>query len=150
MDLSGKIALVTGGGQGLGGTIALALAKAGADVAISYNSSADKANSVVDEIEGLGRRAVAFRADVGRTSDCLELAAKAVAWQGRCDIFVSNAGMGQGNGLQRTSDEEWDRVMAVNVKATFTLAKALLPTMIEQKFGRVITMSSNVGVVSQC
>lgn len=146
MDLSGRVALVTGGGQGLGGTIALALARAGADVAIHYNSSSEKAAGIVAEIEAVGRAAVAFQADVGDGAQCVELARKMMAWKGRCDIFVSNAGMGQGSGVVQTSDDEWNRTMAVNCMATFILTRELLPHMVAAKFGRVITMSSNVGV----
>lgn len=109
MDLSDRVAFVTGGGQGLGGTIAVALARAGADVAIHYNSSADKADATVAEVRALGRQSIAFQADVGDSAQCSELAQKVIAWQGRCDIFVSNAGMGSGSGVVHTSNAEWDR-----------------------------------------
>ena len=128
-------ALVTGGGQGLGGTIALAMARAGADVVLSYSTSADKAMAIGEEIIAMGRRAVAFQADVGDTTQCRELAERAEKAFGQIDIFISNAGMGQGNGVLKTTDDEWDRTMNVNARATFALARALLPGMVKRKFG---------------
>ena len=146
IDLSGKIVLVTGGGNGIGATISLVLAKAGADMAMSYNTSESKANKIRDKIEALGRRAVIFQADVGDTGQCKELVRRANEAFGRVDILASNAGMGQSNRLLNTTDEEWDRVMNVNARATFALARELLPGMIERKFGRFVTISSNVAV----
>ena len=146
IDLSGKIALVTGGGNGIGATISLVLAQAGADIVVNYNTSESKANKIRDKIEAMGRRAVAIQADVGDTSQCKELVRRANEAFGRVDILASNAGMGQPNRLMNTADEEWDRVMNVNARATFALARELLPGMIQRKFGRFITISSNVGV----
>lgn len=128
-------ALVTGGGQGLGGTIALAMARAGADVVLSYSTSADKAMAIGEEIIGMGRRAVAFQADVGDTAQCRDLAHRAEKAYGQIDILISNAGMGQGNGVVNTTDDEWNRTMNVNARATFALTRALLPGMVERKFG---------------
>jgi NAD(P)-dependent dehydrogenase (short-subunit alcohol dehydrogenase family) len=135
MDLSGRVALVTGGGQGLGGTIALAMARAGADVVLSYSTSGDRAMAIGEEILGMGRRAVAFQADVGDTAQCTALAEKAEKAYGQIDILISNAGMGQGNGVVNTTDDEWDRTMNVNARATFALARCLLPGMVSRKFG---------------
>jgi 3-oxoacyl-[acyl-carrier protein] reductase len=128
-------ALVTGGGQGLGGTIALAMARAGADVVLSYSTSAGKAMAIGEEIIAMGRRAVAFQADVGDTTQCQELAERAEKAYGQVDILISNAGMGQGNGVVNTTDAEWDRTMNVNARATFALVRALLPGMRKRKFG---------------
>ena len=146
IDLRGRVALVTGGGQGLGATIVLALARAGADVAVHYNSSADKAEAGVAAARALGQRASAFQADVGSSEECEALASHVTDTFGHVDILVSNAGMGQGNGIARTSDEEWERTMNVNARATLVLTRCLLPQMMCRRFGRIITVSSNVGV----
>lgn len=146
IDLSGRIALVTGGGNGIGATISLVLAQAGADIVVNYNTSESKANKIRDKIEALGRRAVVVKADVEDTGQCKELVRRGEEAFGRVDILASNAGIGQGNRLVDTTDEEWDHVMNVNVRATFALARELLPGMIQRKFGRFVTISSNVAV----
>jgi NAD(P)-dependent dehydrogenase (short-subunit alcohol dehydrogenase family) len=111
------------------------MARAGADVVLSYSTSADKAMAIGEEIIGMGRRAVAFQADVGDTTQCQELAERAEKAYGQVDILISNAGMGQGHGVVNTTDAEWDRTMNVNARATFALARALLPRMCKRKFG---------------
>ena len=146
IDLSGKIALVTGGGNGIGATISLVLAQAGADIVVNYNTSESKANKIRGKIEAMGRRAVAIQADVGDTGQCKELVRRANEAFGRVDILASNAGMGQPHKIIDTPDEEWERVMNVNARATFALARELLPGMIQRKFGRFITISSNIAV----
>ena len=113
---------------------------------LSYNSSSDKAVQIGQEITEMGRRAVAFQCDVGDSAQCDDLARKAEKAFGQIDVLISNAGMGQGNGIAKTPDEEWERTMNVNARASFCLARALLPGMVERKFGRVVTISSNVGV----
>ena len=146
IDLSGKIALVTGGGNGIGATISLVLAQAGADIVVNYNTSESKANKIRDKIEAMGRRAVAIQADVEDTGQCKELVRYANEAFGRVDILVSNAGIGVPHEIVNTPDEEWEHVMNVNARATFALARELLPGMIQRKFGRVITISSNAAV----
>ena len=146
IDLSDKIALVTGGGRGIGATTSIVLARSGADVVINYNKSADEADRIRDKIDAMGRRAVAIRADVGDTAQCKTLINRAEEAFGRVDILVSNAGIGQPNKIVETSDEEWDRVMNVNARATFALARELLPGMIKRKFGRVVAIGSNIAV----
>ena len=111
------------------------MARAGADVVLSYSTSPDKAMVIGEEIIAMGRRAVAFQADVGDTTQCRELAERAEKAFGQIDILISNAGMGQGNGVLNTTDDEWDRTMNVNARATFALARALLPGMVKRKFG---------------
>jgi 3-oxoacyl-[acyl-carrier protein] reductase len=146
IDLSGKVALVTGGGNGIGATISLVLAQAGADIVLNYNTSESKANKIRDRIEAMGQRAVAIQADVGDTGQCKELCRRANKSFGRVDILVSNAGIGQPHKIIDTPDEEWDRVMNVNARATFALARELLPGMVQRKFGRFIAISSNIAV----
>ena len=146
IDLSGRIALVTGGGNGIGATISLVLAQAGADIVINYNTSESKANRIREKIEAMGQRAIALQADVGDIEQCKELVRRANDAFGKVDILASNAGIGQPNRLMDTKDEEWERVMNVNARATFVLARELLPGMIQRQFGRFITISSNVAV----
>ena len=146
IDLSGKVALVTGGGRGIGATISLVLAQAGADIAINYSRSREESDRIQDKIEAMGRRAVTIGADVGDTGQCRELAQGAIEAFGRVDILVNNAGMGQPHKIVDTPDEEWDRVMNVNARAMFALARELLPGMMERKFGRVVSISSNIAV----
>ena len=146
IDLSGRIALVTGGGRGIGATISVVLARAGADVIINYNSSESEANKVREIIEKSGQRAIVVQADVGDTAQCKCLCDQANNHFGRVDILVSNAGIGQRNKIAETLDEEWDRVMNVNVRASLALARELLPGMVERKFGRFISISSPIAM----
>ena len=146
IDLSGRVALVTGGGRGIGATISLALAQAGADVAINYNNSQLEANKIRDKIEMIGQRSLAIKANVGDTAQCKILVQKTVEVFNRVDILVGNAGISQPHQIVDTPDEEWERVMNVNARATFALARELLPSMIQRKFGRFITISSGVAV----
>jgi 3-oxoacyl-[acyl-carrier protein] reductase len=146
IDLSTRIALVTGGGRGIGAAISIALARAGADVVINYHTNEDEANKVRDKIEAMGRRGVAICADVGEIAQCKELARRANEAFSKVDILVSNAGIGQPHKIVDTPDEEWDRVLNVNARATFALARELLPGMIQRKFGRFISISSNIAV----
>ena len=146
INLSRKVALVTGGGSGIGATISLALARAGADVAINYNNNKQEANRIRDKIETAGQRSLVIGADVGDTTQCKALIRQTEEAFNRVDILVSNAGMSQPHQIVDTPDEEWERVMNVNARATFALARELLPGMIQRKFGRFITISSGVAV----
>ena len=141
IDLSGKVALVTGGGRGIGATISLALAEAGADVIINYNDSQKEAERIRNKIEDMNRRTSVIRADVGDTAQCKALVLQAKEAFDRVDILVSNAGIGQPHRIVDTPDEEWERVMNVNARATFALARELLPGMIQRKFGRFVAIS---------
>ena len=146
IDLSEKVALVTGGGRGIGATISLVLAQAGADVVINYSTSEEESKRIQSKIEAAGGRAATIRADVGDTAQCAALVRQAEETFGRVDILVSNAGIGQPHKIVDTPDEEWERVMNVNARATFALARELLAGMIKRKFGRFVTISSNIAV----
>ena len=145
-DLSGLVALVTGGARGLGSAIALNLASSGAAVAVHFNKSADAAVALVQRINESGGRAHALRADLSRTDECKSLVHQANAVLGKVDILISNAGEGNATPIDQTTDEEWDSVFNINVRATMALMRELLPQMRARKFGRVITISSIVGV----
>jgi 3-oxoacyl-[acyl-carrier protein] reductase len=140
--LSGKVALVTGGSRGIGAATARALAEAGADVAISYAASADKAQAVVTEIEGKGVKAAAFKADQGDVAQVHRLVADVVARFGRLDILVNNAGLFEVLPLGGTDFAAVDRLIAVNVDGVVAAIRAAAPVLAEG--GRIITMSSTI------
>lgn len=144
MSLKNRVALVTGGGKGIGGAISIALARAGADVVINYSRSEKEAEKIAGYVRDEGRSAAVVQADVGDTSQCRNLVRRSMELFGRVDVVVSNAGVGQPADIVDATDEEWDRVMNINARATFALARELLPSMIERKFGRFIGISSNV------
>ncbi|MEU5388494.1 SDR family NAD(P)-dependent oxidoreductase [Kitasatospora cineracea] len=141
--LAGRTALVTGGSRGIGAAIALALAAAGADVALSHGGSADRAADVVRRIEALGRRAAAYRADQGDTTQVEELVAAVAADFGRLDILVNNAGVLAGAPVDGDADPAaLERQYAVNVTGVTAAIRAAAPRLPDG--GRVITVGSNL------
>lgn len=145
MDLQGKVALVTGGGTGLGKEVSLKMAREGADIAICYSRSAKEAEETVAELRALGRRALAVRADVSRSADVKAMVDEVVARLGRIDVLVNNAGIGHPGRIEGTTLAEWDEVLAVNLRGAFACAKAVLPTMREQRSGCVVNVASISG-----
>ena len=145
--LQGQVALVTGAARGIGHACALALAHAGADIALGLrdiNTGADLAN----EIEAMGRRALRLQMDVTRL-DQIQLAVDAaVKHFGRLDILVNNAGLGPSNLAENVREEDFDLTLAVNLKGTFFTSQAVGRVMIEQKYGRIINLSSQAGSVA--
>lgn len=143
-NLQGKIALVTGGSRGIGAATARSLAKAGADVAISYASSADKADAVVRELEALGVRAVAFRADQADSVQTAALVDKVVAHFGRLDILVNNAGVALYGAVDGKTDiAALNNLWAVNVLGVAAAVRAAAAVMSEG--GRIVTVGSTAG-----
>ena len=143
--LAGKVALVTGGSRGIGAAIARALAKDGADVAISYASSKDRAEAVVEELKGFGVRAKAFQADQGKTDEVGNLVAAVGAHFDRVDILVNNAGvlvLGEVHDRANNLDE-LDRMFDVNVRGVAAAVRAVAPLMADG--GRIISIGSVVG-----
>lgn len=145
MKLKGKVAIVTGAAQGIGRGIALALAKEGAKVVVSDVS--DKIADVVREIESLGSEALAAKANVADSKETEGMAKAAIKKFGRIDILVNNAGIYPFKPLVEMKEEDWDRVIGVNLKGVFNCTKAVLPKMIEQKSGNIINISSIAGAV---
>ena len=145
MKLKGKVAIVTGAAQGIGRGIVLALAKEGAKVVVSDVS--DKIADVVREIESLGSEALAAKANVADSKETEGMAKAAIKKFGRIDILVNNAGIYPFKPLVEMKEEDWDRVMGVNLKGVFNCTKAVLPKMIEQKSGNIINISSIAGTV---
>ena len=144
--LVGKNALITGAGRGLGRAIALAFAAEGANLALSYNASAEGAQEVVRQAEALGVRALAVRADLAEGSQVALLAATTLEAFGRVDVLVNNAGRFSARPLQETSDELWERLLAINLTAPFRCARALAPAMLEAGGGTIINLASGGGL----
>jgi 3-oxoacyl-[acyl-carrier protein] reductase len=145
MRLEGKKAIVTGASRGLGRAIALAFAREGADVLVNYASREEQAREVAAAIEKLGRRAILHRADVSDATQARAMVQAALAAFGRVDILVNNAGITMPKGPLETSEAEWDRVLAVNLKSVFLCSQAVAEGMIAQGGGRIINIASTAG-----
>ena len=143
--LLGKHALITGGGRGLGRAIALAFAAEGAALAISYARSAAGARAVAREAEQLGARATALHADLADRAQVAALATDALGALGRIDVLVNNAGIFDASPFRETSDELWDRLLAVNLTAPFLLSRALVPAMQASGGGVILNLASGGG-----
>lgn len=146
MCLTGKTAVVTGGSRGIGRAICIELAKQGANVVVNYSGSEAKAAEVVKEIEALGTKAVAIQANVADSAAVESLMKKALEMFGTIDILVNNAGITRDNLLMRMKEQEWDDVMDTNLKGVFLCTKAVTRQMMKQRAGRIINISSIVGV----
>ncbi len=149
MDPKGKVAIVTGGGTGLGKTISLKLAAAGASLAINYSRSEKEANETVAEIKQAGGNAVAVKADVSSSSDVKRMVDEVVRAFGGVDILVNNAGATvfvRMEDLEGMKEEDWDRIMAVNVRGPFLCAKTVAPIMKQRGSGKVINITSLSGL----
>jgi 3-oxoacyl-[acyl-carrier protein] reductase len=146
MKLAGKTALVTGASRGIGREIALELARQGADVVVNYAGSEAKAHEVVEEIKGLGREALAIQCDVSKSESVTDMIKGTVEHFGKLDILINNAGITRDNLLMRMKENEWDDVMNINLKGVFLCTKAVTRQMMKQRSGRIINMSSVVGV----
>ncbi|MDD9270250.1 3-oxoacyl-[acyl-carrier-protein] reductase [Paenibacillus sp. GCM10023248] len=145
--LTGKVALVTGASRGIGRAIALHLAEQGADVAVNYAGSEAAAAEVVSAIEAMGRKAIKLRADVSSYQESEDLVKKTIEFFGKIDILVNNAGITRDNLIMRMKEEEFDQVIATNLKGVFNCVKAVTRPMMKQRFGRIINISSVVGVL---
>ena len=144
MDLSGKVAIVTGSARGIGREIALRLAEAGATVVVSDVADAEP---VAEEIRKMGGQSLAVMTDVTSASDVAGLAEKATDKFGRIDILVNNAGIARDQLLMRMSDEDWEVVLNVNLKSVFLCTRAVLRQMVKQRWGRIVSISSIVGIM---
>ncbi len=145
LSLKGKVVIVTGGSRGIGATIAKELAKKGANVVINYNSSSDAAKAVVEDIEGFGGSAVAYKANVASLEESQQLIEETKKQFGRIDILVNNAGITKDRSFKKLSEEEWYDVININLNSIYHTTSAVIHTMLEQKYGRIINISSIVG-----
>jgi NAD(P)-dependent dehydrogenase (short-subunit alcohol dehydrogenase family) len=145
MKLDGQVAIVTGGGQGIGRAIAFALAEQGASVVIA-DINIEVANTASDEIKGAGYKAVAIKADISKSEEVNQLVNKTLDMFHRIDILVNNAGLSEPTPVIELTEKRWDRVIDINLKGPFICSQAVGKYMIEQKHGKIINIAS---VVSQ-
>jgi len=146
MSLNGKIALVTGAAQGIGRDIALALAADGADVAIC-DVNLEAAQKTASDIEALGRKSLALKANVAASSDVIAMIDQVIEKFSRIDILVNNAGITRDGLILRMKDEDWDLVLSINLKGAFLCTKSALKYMTKQRGGTIINIASIVGAM---
>lgn len=144
--LTGKTALITGGARGIGKSIALEFASQGADVAFSDIKIDDSAEALLEELKSFGVKAICFASDASDFESCEKLINDTLKEFGKIDILVNNAGITRDNLLMRMSEDEWDSVIKVNLKSVFNLTKAVQRSMLKQRSGSIINISSVVGV----
>jgi len=147
MDLSDRVAIVTGSGRGIGRAIALKLAEIGATVVVNDVGESGPVNSVAEEIRAMNRPSVAILADVSVSSEVASLVETVRATYGKIDILVNNAGIARDQLVVRMSDEDWDRVLQVDLKSVFLCTRAVLRDMLRQRWGRIISIASIAGIV---
>jgi len=147
MDLSNKVAIVTGSARGIGRAIALKLAEAGANIVVNdIAAAADSLEGVAAEIRALNRQALVVTADVSSSEDVARLIETAAGHFGRIDILVNNAGVTRDQLLMRMSDEDWDTVLNIDLKSAFLCTRSVLRHMVRQRWGRIISIASVVGI----
>jgi 3-oxoacyl-[acyl-carrier protein] reductase len=142
-----RVALVTGGARGIGRSITVELAKSGIDVAFTYRSSGQLVESLITELNAMGRKSLPIEADATSTSSAQQVVEKVVAEFKRLDILVNNAGITKDNLLMRMTEADWDAVITTNLKSVFNYTKAVSRTMMGQRYGRIINISSVVGII---
>jgi 3-oxoacyl-[acyl-carrier protein] reductase len=145
--LENKVAIITGGSRGIGEAIVLKFAEQGCNVAFTYisDSSADKAKGVEEKATALGVKAKAYQSNAGNFADCESFVNAVIADFGTVDICVNNAGISKDNLLLRMSEQQWDDVMAINLKSVFNMTKQVMRPMMKAKSGSIINMSSVIG-----
>ncbi|KPJ63542.1 MAG: hypothetical protein AMJ89_06020 [candidate division Zixibacteria bacterium SM23_73] len=146
MSLKGKVALVTGGAQGIGKAIAVRLAREGADVVVA-DINIDLAQSVLTEMKTWGVSAVVLKADVSDSQEVEDLVKKIQERFPTLDILVNNAGISKDGLLIRVPEDDWDRVLRINLKGAFNLTKSVAKVMIKQKSGRIVNITSVIGMM---
>lgn len=146
MLLEGKVALVTGASRGIGRAVALLLAKEGADIAVNYAGNQKAAEEVAAIIKDMGRKVLVVKADIADTQSVKDMFDQVLKEFSRIDILVNNAGITRDNLIMRMKDEEWAEVINTNLTGLYNCAKAAVKPMMKQRYGRIINMSSVVGV----
>jgi len=146
-DLNGRVAVVTGSSRGLGRAIAVKLASLGAKVVVNYHSNSDGANETLRLIRDAGGEAIVMQADVSVFTEAQKLVQTAIDHFGRLDILVNNAGTTRDTLLVRMSEEDWDVVLDTNLKSVFSCCQAAQRTMLRQRYGRIVNISSIAGLV---
>jgi len=146
MDLADKVCLVTGGSRGIGKAICLQLGKEKASVIVNYFSDENAASQVVKEIKGMGQNAIMYKADVSNFDQVCRMVDDIIEEYGRIDVLVNNAGITKDALILRMSEQDWDKVIDINLKGVFNTSKACAKYMIKQRSGKIINISSVVGI----
>jgi 3-oxoacyl-[acyl-carrier protein] reductase len=144
--LENKVVIVTGGSRGIGEAIVLKLAENGAHIAFSYVSSDEKAKALEEKIQSFGVKAKAYKSNAADFSDCEKMVNDVIKEFGTVDILVNNAGISKDNLLLRMTPEQWDEVMATNLKSVFNMTKQVTRPMMKARKGSIINMSSIIGM----
>jgi NAD(P)-dependent dehydrogenase (short-subunit alcohol dehydrogenase family) len=147
--LAGRVALVTGGSKGLGKAMARGLVEAGADVVISSRHESELRPALEEILHGTGRRGIFVVADMARRDDVRRLAATALEKMGRVDILINNAGTNTPQPVDEIKDEDWDRIMEINLNSIMVLTRALVPQMKQRRWGRILHISSVMAYLSK-
>jgi 3-oxoacyl-[acyl-carrier protein] reductase len=141
-DLSGKVALITGGGRGIGRAISLALAKAGCDIAINYHQRLDDAESTARDVAALGRRVIVVQANVASASEVKTMVSRVEAELAEIAILVNNAGIARVRQMEEVTENDWNEMIAMNLTSCFLMTQAVLPKMRARRWGRIMNVSS--------
>lgn len=147
ITLTDRVAIVTGGSRGIGRAISIALAASGATVVVNYRGNAAAADETVAAINGAGGKAIAIQADVANGDDVKRLFSEVTSAYGRLDILVNNAGITRDTLMMRMKDEDWDAVLDTNLKSQFLTTRAAISTMVRARYGRIINITSVVGLM---
>jgi 3-oxoacyl-[acyl-carrier protein] reductase len=147
MELEGKIAIVTGSNQGIGREIALTLAKEGADIVAVDLYKNEQTAELVQQVEQLGRKCLAFQADVAQESEVSDFVKEALSQFGRIDILINNAGITKDNLIMRMKSDDWTKVLDVNLSSMFYCTKAVTRPMFKQRSGNIVMITSVIGVM---
>ena len=145
LGLAGRVALVTGGSRGIGKAVVELFASCGAHVVVNYRKDQGAAASTVNLAQARGVKALAIQADVSRIVEAERLVKETVEHFGRLDFLICNAGIWEGNSVESISEELWDKTLDINLKGTWSVCRAAVPSMKEQKFGRIVIVSSTAG-----
>lgn len=145
-SLRSEVALVTGGSRGIGRAIVMGLAAAGADVAFTYRQNVEQAQEVVDRLKGLGRRGLAFQADVADFAEAQRVVEQVITTWGGLDILVNNAGIHQNETIWDMDEAQWDHVLDVDLKGTFNYTRAVAPLFRRQRAGKIVNIASIHGL----
>jgi 3-oxoacyl-[acyl-carrier protein] reductase len=144
--LNGKVAVITGAGRGIGRAIAMQFAETGFQVVINYRSSISQVEELLTEIKNAGGAAIAIQADISKEEEAKKLLDETMKQFGRVDVLVNNAGITKDNLLMRMTEAEWDSVIDINLKGSFFCMKSVSAIMLKQRSGRIINISSVVGI----
>lgn len=147
LNLKNKIAVITGGSRGIGKEIAKKLAYNGANIVINYTSKEEEALKTKEEIENLGVKCIVIKCDVSKSEEVNEMINKTIKEFGRVDILVNNAGITKDNLLMKMKEEDFDKVIDINLKGVFNCTKAVTRPMMKNKYGKIVNISSVVGVI---